>query len=80
MSPTQKNFGTGEELDPGRHNELLHRIFDFPEKAAREGDDGDDEVVAVIRDALWGLATYADVDRYKSLIGRKSRALLRQTN
>jgi hypothetical protein len=66
-----------EGLDLNQDGELLRRIFDFLESAAREGDDA---VVRVVRDALWGLATWADVNLYKPLMGRKSRALLRDVN
>ncbi len=66
-----------EQTDPERDSEVLKRIFDFLETAAGEGDD---EVVGMIRDAIWGLATYSDVTRYRHLMSRKSGPLLKQTS
>jgi hypothetical protein len=63
------------ELDLSTDQEKLKRIFEFIESAARSQDQS---TVDIIRDALWGLATYADVEQYRPLMGRRSLQLLKQ--
>ena len=64
------------ELDLSTDREKLKRVFEFIESAARSQDES---TVDIIRDALWGLATYSDVEQYRSLMGRRSLQLLKQT-
>jgi len=63
------------ELDLCTDHEKLVRIFEFVESAASSQDES---TVDIIRDALWGLATYSDVEQYRPLMGRRSQQLLKQ--
>jgi hypothetical protein len=64
------------EIDPDLNSGLVQRIFDFWERLCASPDR---EVQMLTRDIAWTVAEQADLQRFKTFLGRRFRKYVRDS-